>query len=114
MGPLRFKGGRSVSINWVARLLAFINFLRKYAVRLKELPANRVWRHLRFRRFQEAFQLPDARRVPHFPQRFGFNLPNPFASNAKLPTHLFERSAVAIHQSKPLLEHLPLAFCQGL
>ena len=45
---------------------------------------------------QKAFQLADAGRMPHFTQRFGFDLSYPFASDAKLPTDFFKSATIAV------------------
>ena len=45
---------------------------------------------------QKTFQLADAGRMPHFTQRFGFDLPYPLASDAKLSTYFFQSATIAI------------------
>src|SRR5437773_11403454 len=52
--------------------------------------------------------------MPHFSQRFRFDLANALPRDLKLPAYFLEGSAVSIDQPKPLLEHLPLAFSQSL
>src|SRR5947207_13693778 len=69
---------------------------------------------LHFGRLKETFKLSDTGRMAHFSQRFRFDLANALPRDLKLPAYLLERSAVAIHQAKPLLEHLTLAFSQSL
>ena len=65
-------------------------------------------------RFEEAFELPDAGRMAHLAQRFGFDLADAFAGDLKLAAHFFERAAVAIHQAKALFEHLTFAFGESV
>ena len=55
---------------------------------------------------EESVQLPNARRVPHFAQRFGLNLTNAFAGHPELASDFFKRPAVAIDQPETLFEHL--------
>src|SRR3954454_3560012 len=52
--------------------------------------------------------------MPHFPQRFGFDLADSFTSNPKLAPHLFQGSAITINQTKSLLEHLSFTLGQRL
>jgi hypothetical protein len=46
---------------------------------------------------EETFQLPDAGRMTHFTQCFGFDLPYALAGDAKLPTDLFEGATISIN-----------------
>jgi hypothetical protein len=39
--------------------------------------------------------------MPHFAERFRFNLANPFASDFKLATNLFQSAASTVIQAKP-------------
>ncbi len=64
--------------------------------------------------FEEAFQLPDPRRMTHLPQGFGLNLADAFASDAKLPANLFQCPRIPVDEPETLLEHLPLALGQGI
>ena len=59
---------------------------------------------------EEAFELADASRVPHFAQRLGFDLPDAFAGHLELAADFLKGPAVAVDQSEALLQHLPLAF----
>src|SRR3954470_109506 len=48
---------------------------------------------LRFRRFEEAFELPDPRRMTHFPQRLRLDLTDALARHPELPADFFQSSA---------------------
>src|SRR5262245_3256075 len=64
--------------------------------------------------FQEAFQLPNPRRMPHFSQGLGLDLSNSFPSDSKLAPNLFQGPAVAVDQAETLFENLPFSFGQSL
>ena len=51
-------------------------------------------------RFKETFELSDTGRMPHFAQRFCFDLTNPLAGDLELPAYFLQRSAVAIDQAQ--------------
>src|SRR5215471_17237128 len=52
--------------------------------------------------------------MAHLAKGLRFNLTNALARDAELPPNFLERSAVAVHQTEALLEHLTLAFGQSL
>ena len=58
--------------------------------------------------------MPDSGRMAHFPQSFGFDLPDPLARDAKLTTYLFESSAVSVHEAEPLFQDLPFTLGQSI
>jgi len=53
--------------------------------------------------FEEAFELSNSGRMPHLTERFGLNLADPLARHLELAADLFQRAAIAIHQTKTLL-----------
>jgi hypothetical protein len=65
-------------------------------------------------RLQEALQLANPCRVTHLAQGLRLNLANALPGDPELPAHFFERPAIPIHQTKALLQDLPLAFRQRL
>ena len=58
--------------------------------------------------------MPDSGRMAHFAQRFGFDLPDPLARDPKLASHLFESSAVSVHETEPLFQNLPFTLGQSI
>src|SRR5687767_6837331 len=57
--------------------------------------------------------MANARWVPKFPQTLRFDLANAFASDFELLADFFERSRVAIGQTKAQLENLAFALSQA-
>ena len=64
----------------------------------------------RSRQLDEAFQLPDAGGVAHFPEGLGFDLADPLAGDLELAADFFKRAAVAVLEAEALFEDLALAF----
>jgi hypothetical protein len=59
--------------------------------------------------FEETFELPDPGWMAHLAQRFGLDLADALACDAKLTAYFLESPAVAIHEAEPLLKNLPFA-----
>jgi hypothetical protein len=68
---------------------------------------------IRLFEFQKSVQLPDARGVPHFAERLGFDLPDALARDPELAADFFERARVAISKAEPQLQHFSFAFGQA-
>ena len=64
--------------------------------------------------FEEALKLPNSCWVTHLAERFGLDLADALARDAKLPAYFLERAAVAVDQAETLFEHLALSIGQGL
>jgi hypothetical protein len=62
------------------------------------------------RQFDEAFQLPNAGGVAHFPEGLGFDLADPLAGDLELAADFLKRAAVAVLEAESLFEDLALAF----
>ncbi len=54
------------------------------------------------RQFDEAFQLPDAGGVAHFPQSLGLDLADALAGDLELAADFLERAAVAVLEAEAL------------
>src|SRR5215475_14540211 len=65
---------------------------------------SKIWSNPR--RFKKTFQLPDTGWMPHFAQALCFDLADSLTSHLELPTDFFQRSTVAVDESKSLLEDL--------
>ena len=63
--------------------------------------------------FQIAVQLADARGVPHFAERFGFDLPDALARDPELAADFFERPRVAIAEAETQLQYPSFALGQA-
>src|SRR5688500_15785651 len=92
------RPSRSQSLSSSSRFIASIKLRRRNKVAHRIHPSQ----GLGFSRFQESLKLAYPRRVPHFTQRLGLDLPNPFTRHAKLPADFLKRPAIAIHQSEAL------------
>jgi hypothetical protein len=55
---------------------------------------------------QEAMQLADAGRMPHFAERFGFDLPDAFARDAELFADFFQGAGVTVADAEAEFENL--------
>ena len=53
--------------------------------------------------------MPDTRRVAHFSQGLGLDLPDALAGDLELFAHLLEGAGVAVGQAEAQLEHFALA-----
>ena len=62
------------------------------------------------RQLDEAFQLPDPRRVAHFPQGFCFDLADPLAGDLELTADFLKRTAVAVLEAEALFKDFTLTF----
>jgi len=63
--------------------------------------------------FQKAVQLADARGVAHFAERLGLDLTDAFARDFEILADFFQRARTAVHQTKALFQHHPLALGQA-
>jgi hypothetical protein len=62
---------------------------------------------------QEAVELADPGWMPHFAQRFGFNLPDAFPGDPELFAHLFQGAGIAIANPKSEFQNFSFAFVQA-
>ena len=87
-----------------------MNYLHRWKLRSDGEPKIDF---LHTRSLKKSFELPNTGRVAHFAQGLCFDLTNALPSDLKLPAYFFKRPALTIDQPETLLEHLPLAICQG-
>src|SRR4029453_10673189 len=90
---------------------AELNYLHRWKLRSDGAPKS-IFLHRGS--LKKSFKLANTGRVAHFAQSLCFDLTNALTSDLKLPAYFFKRSAIAVDQPETLLEHLPLAICQGL